>query len=291
MRHLAVLGPGLLGGSVALAARACGVADKVGLWARRSEMLPELRSSNVADIVSNDICDVVSNADVIVIATPVGALKSVLDMALPYLAEDAVITDVCSVKGVVVETADVAIATAERNDVAFVGAHPMAGSELTGFSNARADLFSGAACAITPGKSSTAGAEKTVGEFWDCLGCNLISLDPADHDMLVAKISHVPHLCASALVQTAMADDMRAAQLAGTGFRDSTRIAMGSPAMWTEILGENREAVSEILSEHIKELGDVLAKLKENDNEGMGRFLNDAKNYRSALTAPSKKEN
>ena len=291
MRHLAVLGPGLLGGSVALAARSCGVTDKVGLWARRSEVLHELRSSNVADVVSNDICEVVSNADLVVIATPVGALKSVLDMALPYLAKDAVITDVCSVKGVVVSTADVVIASAARNDVAFVGAHPMAGSELTGFSNARADLFSGAACAITPGKTTTEGAEKAVREFWTCLGCNLIGLDPEDHDALVAKISHLPHLCASALVQTAMAGDTRAVQLAGAGFRDSTRIAAGSPEMWTGILGENREAISAVLSEHIKELGEVLAKLQGNDNEGLSRFLDDAKNYRSALSVPSTKEN
>ncbi|MCP4849494.1 MAG: prephenate dehydrogenase/arogenate dehydrogenase family protein [Verrucomicrobiaceae bacterium] len=290
MRHLAVLGPGLLGGSVALAARASGVTDKVSLWARRSEALGELRSSNVADIVSDDICDVVSNADLVVIATPVGALKGVLDMALPYLAEDAVITDVCSVKGVVVSTADERILLAKRQDVAFVGAHPMAGSELTGFSNARADLFSGAACAITPGESTTESAEKRVREFWGLLGCHLIGLEPDDHDALVAKISHLPHLCASALVQTAVAGDTRAVELAGAGFRDSTRIALGSPAMWTEILGENREAVSEVLSEHIKELAEVLEILRGNDNEGLSRFLEDAKNHRNALVVSSAKE-
>ncbi len=290
MRHLAVLGPGLLGGSVALAARACGVADKVSLWARRSEVLPELRSSNVADIVSNDICDVVSNADLVVIATPVGALKSVMDMALPYLTGDTVITDVCSVKGVVVSTADEVIASAARNDIAFVGAHPMAGSELTGFSNARADLFSGAACAITPGSTTTACAEKRVRKFWGDLGCNLIGLEPKDHDALVARISHLPHLCASALVQTAMAGETRAGELAGAGFRDSTRIALGAPEMWTEILGENREAVSEALSGHIKDLGQVLEKLQGNDNAGLSRFLEDAKNYRATISVPSAKE-
>ena len=290
MRHLAVLGPGLLGGSVALAARARGGVDKVSLWARRSEVLPELNSSNVADVVSNDICEVVRNADLVVIATPVGAVKGVLEMALPYLAEDALITDLCSVKRAVVATADAVIASSPRNDVAFVGAHPMAGSELTGFANARADLFAGAACVIAPGKSSNEDAEKRIGEFWRCLGCNLIRLDPEDHDVLVAKISHLPHLCASALVQTAMAGDVRAVELAGAGFRDTTRIAAGSPSMWTEILAENREAVSAILSEHIKQLGEVLAKLRENDTEGLSRFLNDAKNYRDTLPVPAKKE-
>ncbi|MFP6874525.1 MAG: prephenate dehydrogenase/arogenate dehydrogenase family protein [Verrucomicrobiales bacterium] len=291
MRHLAVLGPGLLGGSVALAARACGVVDKVGLWARRSEALPELRSGNVADLVSNDISDVLRDADLVVIATPVGALGGLLDMALPHLAEDAVITDVCSVKGAVVAAADAALASASRKDIAFVGAHPMAGSELTGFAHARADLFSGTACAITPGSSSTAAGEQRVSEFWSRLGCKLIKLDPDHHDVLVAKISHLPHLCACALVQTAMVEDTAAAQLAGPGFRDTTRIAAGAPAMWTEILTENRAAVSGALREHINQLGEVLAKLQEPDDEGLQRFLSDSRDHRAELPPSSGKEN
>lgn len=291
MRHLAVLGPGLLGGSVALAARACGAVDRVGLWARRGEALPELRAGKVADLVSNDISDVLRDADLVVIATPVGALVDLLDMALPHLAENAVITDVCSVKGAVVAAADAALASASRKDVAFVGAHPMAGSELTGFAHARADLFSGAACAITPGSSSTASGEQRVSEFWSSLGCKLIKLDADHHDVLVAKISHLPHLCASALVQTAMAEDTAAVKLAGPGFRDTTRIAAGAPEMWTEILTQNREAVSGVLREHINHLDAVLAKLQENDNEGLYRFLNDARNHRAELPPPSGAKN
>ncbi|MCH2060460.1 MAG: prephenate dehydrogenase/arogenate dehydrogenase family protein [Verrucomicrobiales bacterium] len=287
MRHLAVLGPGLLGGSVALAARSFGGVDKVGLWARRSEVIPELTASNVADIVSNEIGEVVTNADLVVIATPVGALQGVMESALPFLSEGAVITDVCSVKGAVVEAADGVLSASTRNDVAFVGAHPMAGSELTGFANARADLFQGAACAITPGNSATAEAEKKIEDFWRSLGCRLSRMNPADHDKLVAKVSHLPHLVASALVQTVMSAESNAVELAGAGFRDTTRIAAGSPSMWTEILAENRDAVSSILDEHIRELGEVLVKLKENDDEWILGFLSEAKDNRAIFSAPA----
>ena len=291
MRHLAVLGPGLLGGSVALAARSLGTLGKVGLWARRSEVLAELRASDVADVVSNDIGEVVANANLVVIATPVGALENVLEATLPFLAEGAVITDVCSVKMAVVKGADAVIADSSRDDVSFVGAHPMAGSELTGFANARADLFRGAACAITSGKSSTEPAEKIVEDFWCSLGCSLFRLDPSEHDNLVAAVSHLPHVIASALVQTVMSSDEQVVGLAGAGFRDTTRIAAGSPSMWAEILIENREAVSSILAEHVRGLEEVLTRLKGNDSEWLLRFLSDAKDNREMFADPVVTEN
>ena len=286
LRRLAVLGPGLLGGSVALAARERGLADEVALWARRAEAVRALSAAGAADVVSSDLSEVVCEAELLVVATPVGALEDLLRKALPLLPEGAVVTDLCSVKAAVEVAAEAALTATGRDDLAFVGAHPMAGSDRTGFSHARANLFEGARCALTPGVHSTTGAISTVDRFWRALGCETLHLEPAEHDRLVARVSHVPHLAASALVNAALGESADAGRLVGPGFRDSTRIAAGAPDMWAEIVAENREAVAEALEGYISELGEMLAKLRDLDNEGVRQLLADAQVRRAAVFPP-----
>ena len=282
MRRLAVLGPGLLGGSVALAARQRGLAGQVALWARRAEAVDEIRASGSIEIVSDQVDEVVEGADLVVLATPVGALPALLREILPMLQAGAAITDLCSVKGTAVEIADAAIAESGRGDISFVGAHPMAGSEQTGFAYADASLFEHSACAITPGATSSKEASALVEGFWADLGCRTVLTSAAEHDSAVARVSHVPHLAASALVLSAIDDEADAGRLIGPGFRDTTRVASGAPGMWTEILAENREAVCDALGCYIDQLGEVLAKLRDMDNEGLRQFLVAAKDRRAA---------
>ncbi len=286
MRRLAILGPGLLGGSVALAARERDVADEVSIWARRPEAVAELRDRGVAERVSDQLLEVVEGADLVVLATPVGAMPELLAQVLPGLAEGAWVTDLCSVKTAAVAAGDAAVAECGRGDIAFVGAHPMAGSDRTGFRHARADLFVGAPCAITPGDSSNSAAVTGVADFWRRLGCRPIEMSAADHDRRVARVSHLPHLAASALVSASLAGSSGASSLAGPGFRDTTRVAAGPADMWAEILSENRHEVAAALQDYIEELGEVLANLRDMDNEGLHRFLDVARSRRAALYPP-----
>ncbi len=203
------------------------------------------------------------------------------------LQTGAVITDLCSVKASAVEVADAAISESGREDVSFVGAHPMAGSEQTGFAHAHASLFDHAACAITPGATSTTDTSALVEKFWAALGCRTIRMGAAEHDAAVARVSHVPHIAASALVLSAIDEGEDAGRLIGPGFRDTTRVASGSPDMWAEILAENREAVCDALGCYIEQMGEVLAKLRDMDNEGLRLFLLAAKDRRAEQLPPA----
>jgi len=269
-----------------LAAREKQVAGQVALWARRREAVEELRNAGAADLVSDDIGAVVDGADLVVLATPVGAVQGLMETILPLLPDGAMLTDLCSVKVAVMKAVHDAFEATGREGVSFVGGHPMAGSDQVGFANARADLFEGAVCAVTPGNHGDGDAATMVARFWAALGCRTLSVEAAEHDRLVAKISHLPHLAASALVNASLGGSAGAGALAGSGFRDSTRIASGPPEMWAEIVAENRDEVVAALEGYIGELGEVLAKLRDMDNEGVCRFLADAQTRRGELGPP-----
>jgi prephenate dehydrogenase len=270
---------------VALAAKARGIAGEVALWARRESAAEELRGSGAIDVASTDLAEVLAGANLVVLATPVGAVENLLVHAIPLLGDGVVVTDLCSVKGAVEEAVARAMNIVGARRVHFVGAHPMAGSERTGFANASPELFEGAACALTRGEYSTPESFRMTQSFWTALGCKTLELGATEHDEFVARISHMPHIAASALVNAALSES-KAGKLAGPGFRDSTRIASGSPKMWTEIAAENRSAVISALEEYVGQLGEVLAKLRDMDNEGVCRFLADAQSRRATLFAP-----
>jgi len=283
---VSVIGPGLLGGSVALASKFVKSIKTVSLWARRKEALEELKESGAADVISDDLAEVVGESDLVVLATPVGALESLIKMILPHLKKGAVITDLCSVKVSAVNVADKMISLSARDDVYFVGAHPMAGSESGGFGNARADLFEGAVCAVTPGKSSDESSEKLVVNFWRSIGCRCMKIDSMDHDELVARVSHLPHVIASAVVETVFNGPSEAQLLAGPGLRSMTRIAGGSPDMWTEIICQNKDAIGNAMEDHINLLNDLLKKVRDADYSELHQFLLDAKENRNRLYPP-----
>ena len=280
--RIAIIGPGLLGASVAMAVRER-LSARVALWARREEAVKELREKGIADTCSTDLGEITDGADLVILATPVGAMASCMRGILENdkLAEDAVITDVGSVKGSVVEEMDALLT--EREAISFVGSHPMAGSEQTGAAHARSDLFVDAACIVTAGETSHGDSPERVAEFWKSLGCRILKMEAHAHDRAVAKISHLPHLVASALVNSALGEDASIGQLVAGGFRDSTRIAAGSPSMWTEIALENRDALREPLERMAGEIRDLLAFLDGMKHEELRQFLERAKKLRDAL--------
>ena len=279
MTRLAILGPGLLGGSIALAARRAG-GFHVAAWARRPEALAEMAARDLVDALSADLSVVVQDADLVVLCVPIGVMGSLARQIAPLLSARAIVTDVGSVKGPVVEELRGIFAGAAR----FVGSHPMAGSEQTGLAAARADLFDGAACIVTPEDGSDPEAVSAVHAFWQTLGGRVLELAPAQHDEIVALISHFPHLLAATLVNVVGQENAAAFDFSGPGFRDTTRVASGPPAMWAEILWSNRTAIRASTEAMIEKLREIITLLDHDSS--MIEFLTQAKARRDLLRHP-----
>jgi prephenate dehydrogenase len=244
IRRLSLVGLGLLGGSVAKAARAQGLADEIVAVGRdRARLEPALRDGTV-DLVSTSLEEGVAGSDFCLLATPVATLTALLPAVWHALPAEALLTDVGSTKAGIVQAAE---ALGRVRPLGFVGSHPMAGSEQSGYGVSRRDLFQGATVIITPTERTDPQAVKRVGAFWEALGGRLVILDPATHDRATAAISHLPHLVADALVDAVVRLDPRFFEVAGRGFRDTTRIAASDARVWREIFQENRTALAESL--------------------------------------------
>ena len=244
IRRLSLVGLGLLGGSVAKAARAEGLADEIVAVGRdRARLEPALRDG-VVDRISTHLEEGVAGSDFCLLATPVATLTALLPAVWPALPDDAVLTDVGSTKAAIVSAAE---ALARTRPLAFVGSHPMAGSEKSGYGVSRRDLFNRATVIITPTERTDSHAVKRVSAFWEAMGGRLVTLDPVTHDRATAAISHLPHLVADALVDAVVRMDPRFLEVAGRGFKDTTRIAASDARVWREIFQENRVGLAEAL--------------------------------------------
>jgi prephenate dehydrogenase len=205
--------------------------------------LETARRDGAFDHVTTDLAAGLRDVDFVVLAPPVGVIVTLLDEVARAGGPETIVTDVGSTKAAIVRAA-------ERHGRAlrFVGSHPMAGSEQSGYGHARADLFRGATVVVTPTETSEPAAVKTVGAFWETLGAGrVVTLDPAAHDRAVAAISHLPHLVAMALVDAVDRFEPSAFDVAARGFRDTTRIAASDPIVWEEIFIANRDALGRSL--------------------------------------------
>ncbi len=281
MKRIAILGPGLLGGSIALRLRAEG-GHHVALWARRPEAIVEINERGCADHASTDVQAVVRNADLVVLCVPVAAMAGLAREIASHLRPDTIVTDVGSVKAALVAELSAIFAGHAR----FVGSHPMAGSEFTGLAGARADLFAGAACIVTPSATGDDDSVERVSGFWSRLGCRVVQLAPQEHDECVALVSHLPHVVAGTLVRTVAAQNPRAFAVVGPGFRDSTRVSSGPPELWVGILRENAEAVCAALDAMIAKLRDLRQTLAPFSESGIRAALTEAKQTRDQITFP-----
>ena len=248
--HLVILAPGLLGGSVARAARARGAAGHITLWARRPEVRPALRGQPWCDTVAETPEEAVRTARLVVLAAPVEKIVDLARQIAPHLPAGAIVTDVGSVKARLVHECN----RARRPGTHFIGAHPMAGSEKTGWENATPTLFEGRVCFVTPQPDDDPSAVAAVQAFWAGLGARVVTLAAAEHDRIVAHISHLPQALATTLATLLAGRDPAWRDLAGGGLRDTTRIAASDPAMWTEIFQQNRDEVLAALQAYETEL-------------------------------------
>jgi prephenate dehydrogenase len=281
IERLAIVGVGLLGGSIAKAARARGLAREIVGVGRDLGRLQPAVSDGALDRATTNLAEGVAGADVVVLGGPVLVNETLLAEVWRAAAAGAVVTDVGSTKGSIVRAAE--RLTAGRSEVHFVGSHPMAGSEKSGYAVARADLLAGATVVVTPGEAGDPRAVKTVSEFWTALGARVVTLDADTHDRAVAAISHLPHVAAWALVDAVMRFEPDALAIAARGFKDTTRIAAADPVMWREILLDNREAVRASVTAFRQALDDLDALVSGADAEALTAYLARVKAVRERL--------
>lgn len=275
--RISVLGPGLLGGSLALALQERRPEAELRLWARRPGAEAEIRARGIRAAFFTDATAACAGADLVILATPVETMPALAaQVAQAALAPDVVVTDVGSVKGSVVRALTPLLG--DR----FLGSHPMAGSEKTGVATARADLFEGAACLLTPNPGQDA---RRLRAFWESLGCRVLAMSPEEHDHKVARISHLPHWLAVVTTLAALRGDPEAVACAAGGFRDTTRVAGGDPDLWTGISLANREALLASLREASAVLTELVEILAKPDEEALRRCLAEAKTLRDLLPA------
>lgn len=276
---IAILGPGLLGGSLARDLADAGVAD-LRLWARREDARAEAEPLGLATHFTTDLEAAVAGAGLVVLATPVGAMPTLAARIAASANPPALVTDMGSVKAVV-ERATAPLLRAAG--IPFVGSHPMCGSEQKGMAAARRGLFAGAMCILTPDAGEKPENVEKVRAFWSALGCRLAEMEPSDHDTTVARISHLPHLAAAMLAQTAVGGKPDLLAFAAGGFRDSTRVAAGPVDMWTEILLENRAALAPLVRQLADTCSSVATALESNEISDIRQWLERGKEARSPL--------
>jgi prephenate dehydrogenase len=280
IRRLSIIGLGLLGGSVAKAARAASLAREiVGIGRNPASLEPALRERAV-DHITTDLAEGLRGADMVVLATPVTTLERQLPGVWQAAEPQALLTDVGSTKASIVSAAE---ALGASRPLDFVGSHPMAGSNLSGYSVARADLFSGATVIITPTDRTPTEAVKRVTEFWEAIGGRVTIMDPATHDRAVAAISHLPHLVVDALVAAVVDMDPRFLDVAARGFKDTTRIAASDPVVWREIFQQNREALREALQSFRRALAGLERLLDTGDDAAIEAMLERIRTTRAEL--------
>ena len=284
--NVTLVGVGLLGGSLGLALQRHQLARQVVGLVRRRASLAECAKLGVVHRATLDPRRAVADADRVVLCTPLGRMREIFERMLTALKPGAVVTDVGSVKGSVVRELEPRVAAAGGH---FVGSHPMAGAEKTGPGAARADLFAKAICVVTPTRRTSAQAVQRVEALWRAVGGIPLRLDPDQHDELVSRSSHLPHVVAAALAQAVLdpAYPREQAQLCATGFRDATRIASSSPEMWRDIALANAANLSRALGAFIADLQRFRRALKAGDVEAIQRFFEQAKERRDAWCGTS----
>lgn len=278
-RKITIIGVGLLGGSIGLAARKFRVAEEIAGFVRRKETIRECEKFGATDFATMDLLAAVSNADLVILCTPLAQMRSLTEQFLPALKRGAIVTDVGSVKADVVREI---CGLVRKVGAHFVGSHPMAGAEKTGVSAARTDLFQNAICVLTPTKNSNVTATRKLEQFWKSFGARVLKMLPEQHDLFVSRTSHLPHVVAATLANLVLnpANPKLQSQLCASGFRDTTRIASGSPEMWRDITLSNRKNLSRSLDAFISELQKFQRTLKSADAKMIERFFATAKTRR-----------
>ncbi len=271
--RVAFIGIGHIGSSMALAMRRAGVVESIIACDRSAKHRKAALKLKIVDEVTADYAKAVKGADLVVIATPVGTNAAIAKAIAPHLKPGTIVTDVGSVKQVVIA----AITPHIPKGVYFVPGHPLAGTEHSGPEAGLADLFDGRWAVLTPLPRTPAKVLAKVSTLWKRMGANVDTMTPAHHDRVLAITSHLPHLCAFTVVGTAtdLAEDLKqeVIKYSASGFRDFTRVAASDPVMWRDIFLANREAVLEILQRFTEDLAGMQKHIRRGDGAALEKMF------------------
>lgn len=273
-----IIGVGLIGASIGLALRQRRLANHVVGVGRRVSSLRKAKACGAVTATTTNLERGVSAAELIVVCTPVETIVQRSLEAAQQARPGTLITDAGSTKAEIVRALDLELK--HHPDIDYVGSHPMAGSEKTGPTHARADLFERRVAVVTPTARSSPSATDKIEQFWRSLGSRVVRLSPGEHDRAVAMISHLPHLVASAVAAATPEEDL---PLASTGWLDTTRIAAGDPELWRQILSDNRADILKSLGKFEKVLASFRRALERDDQRKLLQLLEAGKQRREAL--------
>jgi cyclohexadieny/prephenate dehydrogenase len=268
-RRVALIGFGLIGGSIARAARAQGLAAEIIATARSAATRARVRELGIVDRVLESNAEAVKDADLVILCIPVGACGAVAQEIAPHLSQGATVSDVGSVKGAVVRD----MAPFLPKDIHFVPAHPVAGTEHSGPDSGFAELFIDRWCILTPPEGANPAAVEKLRAFWAGIGAKVEIMTSDHHDMVLAITSHLPHLIAYTIVGTA--DELEGVtqsevlKFSAGGFRDFTRIAASDPTMWRDVFLTNKDAVLEMLGTFNEDLSKLTRAIRRGDGEAL----------------------
>ena len=272
-KTVTIVGVGLIGGSIGLALKERRLAKRVIGVGYRRKTLSQALAGDAIDEATLSVPTGVREADLVVVATPVSLIPEKVSEAVRHAPDNCVFTDVGSTKRM--------ISRDLRSVKRFVPSHPIAGSELRGNQAAQADLFEGALCVLTPGRGADGKVLSAVRRFWKSLGMRTVEMTPAAHDALLSVTSHLPHVAAAALV---LLTGPTRSRFAGSGFRDTTRIAAGDPRVWEDVLLSNRDKVADALRSYRHKCGELERILREGDLKKLVSFLTRASRLRNRVS-------
>lgn len=269
---VAIIGTGLIGGSIALAIKKKGLARQVVGVSRHKKTLACARKSHAIDKGSQDL-SIIRDADLVVLAAPVNTILNLADKILKFVPDDCVVTDVGSTKKEIVYKLS-------RVFPNYVGSHPLAGSEKRGIKNIQADMFEKSLCILTPAKNSSPKALKKVESLWNSLGARVVFLNPDKHDKILSFVSHLPHAIAFSLVDTV---PDRYLKFATNGLKDSTRIALSDARLWADIFLSNRKNMLKSIESFLHSLSGLKSAINKKDEVAIIKILKKAKDKREIL--------
>jgi prephenate dehydrogenase len=274
--RVTIVGVGLIGGSLGLSLRQRGLARRVVGVGHRQASIDRALAIGAIDEGTLDAVAGVQDADLVILATSIGLIKKMGAQAAGQLKRGCIVSDVGSTKTEIVRELEGVLPPG----VHFVGAHPIAGSERRGVDAASAALFKGAVCVLTPTKKTDPRAVRRVADLWAAVGARVTMLSCEEHDEILARTSHLPHLAAAALVAALQPSDMN---LVGTGLRDATRVASGDVDIWCDVALTNRQAILSALDSLGREMAEFRRALETADREKLAQLLTAAKDRRDSL--------
>lgn len=275
-KKVSILGVGLIGGSLGMAIKKKGLSKKVSGLTRRKSSLVNAKALKVIDEGTLSIKKASMDADLIIICTPAKMIPKIVCKVLPFVKDGCIITDVASTKKEIVEE----IENMLPDNIYFIGGHPMAGSEKRGVKFASSNLFKGAVCILTKTSKTDLESLNKMKDFWHNLGSRVIILTPGAHDEIVARVSHLPHLAAVALVNQLKKEDT---VFVSSGFRDTTRVSDTAEDVWRDIYLSNQKEIIRALDVYINILKGMKKKIKNSDSSGIISEFTKAKRIKKII--------